>query len=78
VGIDPVQFGLIVSVNLAIGQQTPPVASVLIISCSIAGSPMDEVFRVSLYFIASMLVVLLLVSFAPSVSLWLPDLVLGS
>jgi tripartite ATP-independent transporter DctM subunit len=78
VGIDPVHFGLILSVNLAIGQQTPPVASVLIISCSIAQSPMDEVFRVSLYFIAAMLVMLLLVSFAPSLSLWLPELVLGS
>ncbi len=78
IGIDPVQFGLIVSVNLAIGQQTPPVASVLIISCSIADSPMDEVFRVNMYFIAAMLVVLLLVSFVPSVSLWLPNLVLGS
>jgi TRAP-type C4-dicarboxylate transport system permease large subunit len=78
IGIDPVQFGLMVSVNLAIGQQTPPVASVLIISCSIAGSPMDEVFRVNLYFIFAMLLVLALVSFAPSLSLWLPDLVLGS
>jgi tripartite ATP-independent transporter DctM subunit len=77
IGVDPVQFGLIVSMNLAIGQQTPPVASVLIVSCSIAGSPMDEVFRVSVYFIAAMFAVLMLVTFVPEVGLWLPDALLG-
>lgn len=73
-GIDPVHFGLIVTVNLAIGQQTPPVASVLITTCSIARVPMGEVMKVNIYFILAMLVVLLLVTFIPALSLALPSL----
>ncbi len=73
-GIDPVHFGLMVTVSLAIGQQTPPVASVLMPTCSIAGVSMGEVTRVNIYFILAMLGVLLLVTFVPSVSLWLPSL----
>jgi tripartite ATP-independent transporter DctM subunit len=74
-GIDPVHFGLMVTVSLAIGQQTPPVASVLITTCSIAKVPMGEVMRVNVYFILAMLVVLLLVTFFPQLSLWLPPIV---
>jgi tripartite ATP-independent transporter DctM subunit len=73
-GIDPVHFGLMVTVSLAIGQQTPPVASVLMTTCSIADVSMGEVTRVNIYFILAMLGVLLLVTFVPSVSLWLPSL----
>jgi tripartite ATP-independent transporter DctM subunit len=50
-GIDPIHFGLMVTVSLAVGQQTPPVASVLITTCSIAGVPMSAVMRVNIYFI---------------------------
>ncbi len=74
-GIDPIHFGLMVTVSLAIGQQTPPVASVLITTCSIAKVPMGEVMRVNIYFILAMLVVLLLVTFFPALSLWLPSLI---
>ena len=48
VGIDPVHFGLIVTLNLGIGQQTPPVASVLIAACSIAKADIWEVTKVNL------------------------------
>ncbi|OGA28560.1 MAG: C4-dicarboxylate ABC transporter permease, partial [Betaproteobacteria bacterium RIFCSPLOWO2_02_FULL_68_150] len=51
VGIDPVHFGLIVTINLGIGQQTPPVASVLMVACSIARASVWEVSRVNIYFI---------------------------
>ena len=74
-GIDPIHFGLMVTVSLAIGQQTPPVASVLITTCSIAKVPMGEVMRVNIYFILAMLAVLLLVTFFPQLSLWLPSLI---
>jgi tripartite ATP-independent transporter DctM subunit len=73
-GIDPIHFGLIVTVSLAIGQQTPPVASVLITTCSIAGVSMWEVMRVNVYFILALVVVLLLVTFFPGLSLFLPAL----
>ena len=73
-GLDPIHFGLMVTVSLAIGQQTPPVASVLITTCSIADVPMWEVMRVNIYFILALAVVLLLVTFFPSLSLFLPEL----
>jgi TRAP-type C4-dicarboxylate transport system permease large subunit len=52
VGIDPVHFGLIVTLNLAIGQQTPPVASVLIAACSVAKANIWDVAKVNNWFIA--------------------------
>jgi tripartite ATP-independent transporter DctM subunit len=65
VGIDPVHFGLIVTINLGIGQQTPPVASVLMTACAIAKADMWEVTKVNIYFIAVLLAVLLLVTYVP-------------
>lgn len=77
-GIDPIHFGLMVTVSLAIGQQTPPVASVLITTCSIAGVPMSDVMKVNVYFILALFVVLLLVTFFPGLSLFLPQLLSGA
>jgi tripartite ATP-independent transporter DctM subunit len=65
VGIDPVHFGLIVTINLGIGQQTPPVASVLMVACSIAKADVWAVTRVNVYFVAVLLGVLLLVTYVP-------------
>lgn len=76
-GIDPIHFGLMVTVSLAVGQQTPPVASVLITTCSIANVPMAEVMRVNVYFILALTVVLGLVTFFPGLSLFLPELLSG-
>jgi tripartite ATP-independent transporter DctM subunit len=73
VGIDPVHFGLIVTLNLAIGQQTPPVASVLMTACSIAKADIWEVTRVNVYFIAVLLLVLLLVTYVPVVPMALVE-----
>ena len=74
VGIDPIHFGIIVTLNLAIGQQTPPVASVLITSCSIARAGIWETSRTNLPFIAVLAFILLLVTYVPSVSLGLVGL----
>jgi len=73
VGIDPVHFGIIVTLNLAIGQQTPPVASVLITSCSIAKAGIWETSRTNLPFIGVLAFILLLVTYVPSVSLALTE-----
>jgi C4-dicarboxylate transporter, DctM subunit len=51
VGIDPVHFGLVVTLNLGIGQQTPPVASVLITACAVAKENIWDVSKVNIYFI---------------------------
>jgi len=76
-GIDPVHFGLIVTLNLAIGQQTPPVASVLIAACSIARSDIWETTKVNLPFIAALLLVLLLCTYVPWFSLALVNVFYG-
>ena len=77
VGIDPVHFGIIVTLNLAIGQQTPPVASVLIATCSIAKADIWEVTKVNVWFIATLLAVLLLVTYVPPVPMALVDYFYG-
>ncbi len=74
VGIDPVHFGIVVTLNLAIGQQTPPVASVLMITCSIAKENVWDVTRANLPFIAVLLMVLLMVTYIPAIPLWLVNL----
>jgi tripartite ATP-independent transporter DctM subunit len=74
VGIDPVHFGLVVTLNLGIGQQTPPVASVLVTACSVAKADIWEVSKVNVRFIAVLLVVLLLVTYAPAIPMSLVNL----
>jgi len=73
-GIDPVHFGLIVTLNLGIGQQTPPVASVLVTACSIAKADIWEVSKVNVYFIAVLVAVLLLVTYVPVVPMALVEM----
>jgi len=77
VGIDPVHFGIIVTINLGIGQQTPPVASVLTVACSIARADIWEVTKVNLWFISVLLLVLLLTTYLPVVPLSLVRLFYG-
>lgn len=76
-GIDPTHFGIIVTLNLAIGQQTPPVASVLLTTCSIAGLSMAEVMKDNIYFIGVLLVVLILVTYVPIIPMFLVHLFYG-
>ncbi|MCG6930517.1 MAG: TRAP transporter large permease [Desulfofustis sp.] len=76
-GINPIQFGLIMTLNIAIGQQTPPVASVLVTSCSIAKTDIWETTKVNIPFIGVLLFVLLLVTYCPPVSLSLVKLLYG-
>jgi len=73
-GVDPVHFGLILIFNLCIGLCTPPVGSVLFVGCGVAQTSIRGVIRPLLPFFAATLVVLLLVTFVPALSLWLPRL----
>jgi tripartite ATP-independent transporter DctM subunit len=77
VGIDPVHFGLIVTLNLAIGQQTPPVASVLIAACSVAKVGIWEVTKFNVWFVAVLLAVLMLVTYVPPIPMALVDYFYG-
>ncbi|HSC62364.1 MAG TPA: TRAP transporter large permease [Caldimonas sp.] len=74
VGIDPVHFGLIVTINLGIGQQTPPVASVLMVASSIAKASVWEVTKVNIWYIAILIAVLMLVTYVPSTGMGLVNL----
>ncbi len=73
VGIDPVHFGIIVTLNLAIGQQTPPVASVLVTACSVAKADIWDVTRSNISFICVLLVLLLLVTYVPAIPMTLVE-----
>ncbi|GLB29061.1 membrane protein [Lacrimispora amygdalina] len=74
IGIDPVQFGIIMVLNCGIGLLTPPVGAVLFIGSAVAKIPMEKVVKATLPFYLCMIVTLLLITFVPAASLWLPSL----
>lgn len=76
-GIDPVHFGMIMLVNLGMGLVTPPVGSVLFVGCAVGRVTIEEVTKTIWPFYLAMLLVLMLVTYVPALSLWLPGLVLG-
>jgi len=73
-GVDPVQFGVILLLNCGIGLITPPVGSVLFVGSAIARIPMTQSLRSIWPFYLSCVTVLMLVTFVPLISLWLPSL----
>jgi tripartite ATP-independent transporter DctM subunit len=75
-GIDPVHFGIVMILNLGIGLLTPPVGPTLAVGCAIGKVTMEAVSRSIMVFYVPMLVVLLLVTYLPELSLWLPRLLL--
>ena len=74
IGIDPIHFGIIMILNLCIGLCTPPVGSVLFVGCGVAGLSIQKVIRPLLPLFIMMLVVLILVTYIPGLSLWLPKI----
>ncbi|GAB5519381.1 MAG: hypothetical protein RhofKO_16320 [Rhodothermales bacterium] len=73
-GIDPVHFGILMVLNLSIGLCTPPVGSVLFVGVGVAQTTITKVIRPLLPMFIAMLVALLLVTYIPGLSLWLPGL----
>jgi C4-dicarboxylate transporter, DctM subunit len=73
-GIDPIHFGIIITINLGVGQQTPPVATVLFTTAAIANLPFWEVFKAGWLFTLVLAVVTLIVTYYPPMSLFLVDL----
>ena len=71
-GIDPVHFGMIMILNLGIGLITPPVGPTLFVGCAIGKVTMEQVSRELWPFYGAMCVALLLVTYVPAISLWLP------
>ena len=77
IGIDPVQYGIMLMLNCGIGLLTPPVGSVLFIGAAVAKRPIGKVVKATLPFYLCMLVALLLITFIPDISLFLPKLLSG-
>ena len=72
-GLHTVQFGIMMILNCGIGLLTPPVGSVLFIGSAIAKRPMEKVVKAALPFYVCMIAALLLISFIPAISMWLPE-----
>ena len=72
IGIDPVHFGMIMMVNLGIGLITPPVGAVLFVGSAVAKLRIEEVVRAMGPFFVILLAVLVMVTYLPAISLWLP------
>jgi tripartite ATP-independent transporter DctM subunit len=73
-GIDPVHFGIILILNCGIGLITPPVGTVLFVGCAIGKVSIDQATKASIPFFLAMCVVLLLITYIPEISLWLPHM----
>jgi len=71
-GIDPVHFGMIMMVNLGIGLITPPVGTVLFVGSAVAKLPIGVVTRAMMPFFVALFIVLMMVTYVPWLSLWLP------
>lgn len=72
IGIDPIHFGIIMVLNLCIGLCTPPVGSVLFIGVGVAGTTIEKVVRPLLPLFIAMIAALMIVTYIPELSLWLP------
>jgi tripartite ATP-independent transporter DctM subunit len=73
-GLDPIHFGMIMILNLNVGLVTPPVGAVLFIGCSVAKLKIQNMIKPLIPFYIAMIIILLLVTFVPEISLWIPDL----
>ena len=76
-GIDPIHLGIIMVVNMEIGMITPPVGLNLFVTSGVAGMPMMSVVRAALPFLGVMFIFLIMVTYIPAISTWLPTLLMG-
>lgn len=73
-GIDPIHFGMIMIVNLAMGMVTPPVGVNLFVACQIAKIRLDEISRALIPFLVVLIVDTLIITYVPKISTFLPSL----
>ncbi|MEI7026634.1 TRAP transporter large permease [Paenibacillus sp. y28] len=78
IGVDPVHFGIMMILNCGIGLITPPVGTVLFVGCAIGKVSINQATKASIPFFLAMCVVLLLLTYIPQISLWLPGLFHGT
>ena len=76
-GIDPIHLGIIMVVNMEIGMVTPPVGLNLFVTSSITGMPLTRVLKAALPWMSILLIFLVIVTFVPFLSTWLPNMLMG-
>jgi TRAP-type C4-dicarboxylate transport system permease large subunit len=76
-GMDPMQFGVMMLINCALGLNTPPVGTTQFVGCAIGGVSVGTVMRTIWPFYGALIAAMLLVTYVPAFSLWLPHMVLG-
>ena len=76
-GVDPVHFGLIVVVNLALGMITPPLGVNLFAACQVADLPVERIVSQLLWFVLTVFAALMVITYVPAITLWPVDLVFG-
>ena len=76
-GVDPLHFGMILVLNCMIGLTTPPLGVCLFVASTIGGVPVEKIVRAILPFLAASIIVLLLITYIPWLTLWLPNMVFG-
>ncbi len=74
-GVDPIHFGMIMLINLGIGLITPPVGPTLFVGCAIGKVTIEQVSKELWPFYGAMCMALLIITYVPAISLWLPSLI---
>lgn len=77
VGMSPITFGIVMLLNLGVGLLTPPVGSTLFVGCSIGGASIERIARSLMPFYLVLVIMVLLLTFIPELTLWLPTLLMG-
>ena len=77
-GMSPIQFGIMLILNLGIGLVTPPVGSALFVGCAIGKIPIEKAAKSMLPLYLMMIIVLLMITFIPAISLFVPNLIMGT
>jgi tripartite ATP-independent transporter DctM subunit len=77
IGMDPVQFGIVMLLNLSVGLLTPPVGTVLFVGSSIGGIKIEQTAKAMVPFYVTMVIVLMLLTFVPALSMTVPNLMFG-
>ena len=76
-GVDPYAFGVMMTVNLGIGQCTPPVGANLFVACNISSAPLKDMIRVTIPFVIAGFIGLMIITYIPQISLLLPNILMG-
>ena len=76
-GMDPIHFGIMMVMNLGVGNITPPVGSSLFSGCQVSGIDMEDMMKPLLPFYAAIFIALMLVAYVPWFSMVIPNLVMG-